>query len=704
MRMKVTMKNKDVVLVAIMALGLTQIGQAANLVWTPTTANWDLTSTNWKDTNTTAIVTFAQGDSVLFDDTGLGQPSVGLGTNLLSPSAILVDATGQYSFASTTGGKLTGGLSLVKRGSGALILDADNAISGPTSIEGGLLQLGNGSSRGSVGRGPITNLTGLIVNRTGTLNMTNNLTGAGGFTNRLNATINLYGTNTMSGPILIQVGMLSLLSPLAQGSSSEIILDSSPGGTANSRLGFTGGINLPASATLKLLGTSSTGPTRCTVQTVTAGDATTNSVNGPILIGSGSGLIQINGVSTGAGLLQINGNISNHPDNATPFAGTFYLRGAGNGTLSGTVNLPEASFVRTDAGTFTVASTGNHWGGTLVAVGRLRLGADDALPLAPFSIGQATGTNAILDLNGFNQQLPGFTSVHGANTNLPIIANSSTTSDSTLIISAPAGVYGGLIQDTIAGGTRRVGLRIVSGAQQLTGNCTYSGPTTILGGGLVLKDYGSISNTTSIEINGPSAVDVSLRTDGTLWLGTAQQLKGSGTFNITGNLTSKGTIELRADKSGGAVSHDTLAVSGQLTFGGKLKLALSGEALNSTDTLPIFTAGSYASAAVAAIEPASPGPGLMWDTSTLIWDGTLRIAGPITGTAILAPSGKDIIFSGNGGVANGGFSVVTSTNVSAPLASWTTAQTGSFDAGGNFSVALPITPGAPRQFFVLRVP
>ena len=198
-------------------------------------------------------------------------------------------------------------------------------------------------------------------------------------------------------------------------------------------------------------------------------------------------MIQLNGPDA-HGELQIKGNISNHPDNATPFSGSLYVRGAGNGTLSGTVNLPEANFIRTDAGTFTISSTGNSWAGTLIAVGGLRLGIDNALPASiPFSIGQGSGVNAVLDLNGHSQQLPGVTSVHGANVNAPIIASSSTTSDSTLVITTPAGVYGGSLQDSINGGTRKVGLTILSGAQRLTGNCTYSGPTTILAGVLVLQ-------------------------------------------------------------------------------------------------------------------------------------------------------------------------------------------------------------------------
>jgi hypothetical protein len=159
---------------------------------------------------------------------------------------------------------------------------------------------------------------------------------------------------------------------------------------------------------------------------------------------------------------------------------------------------------------------------------------------------------------------------------------------------------------------------------------------------------------------------------------------------------------LKANKSGGVVTNDILAVTGQLTCGGKLKLVLGGEALNATDTLPILNAGSYASIAFATIEPAGPGPGLLWDTSTLAIDGTLRIVGPLTGTAVLSPSG--IIFSGTGGVANGSFSVVTSTNVSQPLGLWTATQTGSFDASGNFSVTNAIAPGEPKRFFRLRVP
>ena len=625
---------KKLHLTILAAFGLCLSSHANDLVWTPTTAVWDISSLNWSNTVDTLSTNFATGDNVLFNDTGIAQAIVKL-SGSLSAGAVVVDAAANYtvstnSLATDRIGSLT---SLTKRGAGKLTIETDNIFSGPTSIEGGQLQIGNGAAKGALGGGPITNLTGLVINRTGTLNLSNYLTGAGGFTNRLGATVNVTGANTMSGPILIQVGLLSLSNAPAQGSSTNIILDASPTATANSRLGLTGGINLPAEATLSLLGTvGGATPSRDTVQTVVAADPTTNSVNGPILIGSGNGLIQLNGVSVGTGLLKITGNVSNHPDNATPFSGTFYLRGAGNGILTGTVNLPEASFAHTDAGTFTVASTGHSWSGTLVAVGRLRLGIDNALPNnVPFSMGQTTGTNAILDLNGFNQQLPGVTSVHVANANLPIIANSSTASDSILTISAPAGNYGGFIQDSIYGGTRKVGLTIISGAQVLTTNCTYSGPTTILGGGLALKDFGSISNTTSIDITGPAALDVSLRTDGTLWLGAAQTLKGNGTFKVVGKLASAGTIQLKLNKTGGTLSNDQLLMQGvgEIGYGGSLVLALSGDSLASGDSFKLFDATTYGGT-FGTITPTTPGSGLTWDLSTLATDGTIRVAGGIS--------------------------------------------------------------------------
>lgn len=155
---------------------------------------------------------------------------------------------------------------------------------------------------------------------------------------------------------------------------------------------------------------------------------------------------------------------------------------------------------------------------------------------------------------------------------------------------------------------------------------TYSGPTTISGGSISLVNNGSIPNTATIDIANGAALDVSFRSDAALSVGTAQTLKGNGTFNIVGKLTSAGTIQLKANKSGVALANDQIQMQGlaEVTYGGILKLDLSGDPLNSTDSFKLFDATTYAGT-FSSITPSIPRAGFGWNTNTLVVDGTLRI-------------------------------------------------------------------------------
>jgi outer membrane autotransporter protein len=73
---------------------------------------------------------------------------------------------------------LTGTGSLTKTGDGALILTADNSYSGGTTINGGILQLGNGGTTGSV-IGNIANNAALSFNRSDYVTYAGTITGAG---------------------------------------------------------------------------------------------------------------------------------------------------------------------------------------------------------------------------------------------------------------------------------------------------------------------------------------------------------------------------------------------------------------------------------------------------------------------------------------------------------------------------------------------
>ena len=619
---------KKILLTALTALGFSLNGLTADLTWSPANAAWDLSALNWLDAGTSAQAAFVQGDNVLFSDSGLSQPVVTLGTNL-TPGTLTVNSSGDYTFTSTNGGKILGAVSLLKQGGSALIMDADSAITGTTTIESGTLQIGAATNRGSLGLGPVINSGTLAISRTSTLNVSNSLSGSGSLTilPGSTGTINLRGTNTaFSGMITHGGAILNLLGGDALGAPASILLTVL---TTNSNVRFqiSGGIALPASCPLTYSGVTSS-LVRGALQSMDG----TNSASGPILVGPGgpNGIVQLMAMNAGS-LFNVYSSVSDQDLN-TPYNGNFYLRGTtGVGRLYGTINLPAANLIKNDVnGIWTIYSSGNVAAATLVAQGYLRLGTNNALPNAPLTLGQA-GTRATLDLGGYNQQCTTLFDIAsgatGPTATTNIIANSSTTSDSVLTLSG-GGLYNGYIQDSISNGTRKVGITLLSGAQQLTNVCTYSGPTTILGGGLVLVGVGSIPNTATIDITNGAALNVASRADTTFTLRAGQTLKGNGTFNVVGKLTSQGTIQLKLDKTGGLLANDAIASVTQLTYGGTLKLDLSGEPLAAGDSFKLFNSTFYGGA-FSTITPATPGTGLAWDVNLLAENGILRVASSV---------------------------------------------------------------------------
>jgi hypothetical protein len=66
--------------------------------------------------------------------------------------------------------------------------------------------------------------------------------------------------------------------------------------------------------------------------------------------------------------------------------------------------------------------------------------------------------------------------------------------------------------------------------------------------------------------------------------------------------------------------------------------------------------------------------------------------------------GSNLIFSGSGGIEGAQYYVLTSANVTEPVANWISIQTNTFGPGGTFSVTNAVNPGQPAQFFQLQVP
>ena len=620
---------KKAILAALLALGLTQIGRTANLEWNPTDANWDFTTSNWKNTDTTAMVPFANGDNVVFNDNGVAQTTVALGANLLKPNSILVDSWATYTLSSAASGKLTNVVSLTKRGGGTLILDCDNSVTGSTSIQEGALQIGIGpgsASRGSLGTAPIINNSVLIFNRTNVVQFSNNIAGSGTLSMPTTATGTWYirGTNTMTDYSIEHNGaILYFTNSWNLGSPTNILINAS---AVNERLQMGGGINLPANCPITIIVASGDQLTRASLMSQVG----SNSVSGPIIVAGGaptSTSPNVNLYSQGTTAeFVVNSSVSEIPWN--PYVANFYLRGnstVGVGKLYGTINLPQATLCKDETSTWTIYSTGNKASLTFVNGGRLNLGVANALPEAQLTL------NATLNLGGFDQKVGSLYSAVGTVTG--VITNSSATD--ALLTLVDGGVYYGTIKDS--GSSGKVGLKILSAfiphAQQLFGVCTYSGPTTLQpAAAIALMSSGSIPNTTPIDMGNGSSIDVTSKSDKKLTIGAAQTLKGDGTFNVAGgDFQSLGTMQLNVAKTGGTVTCSKLNLdSGKITLGGTLSLNITGdEPLSATDTLTLLSATGGYDGAFASIVPAKPGSGLAWDTTTLTTDGVLRIVASI---------------------------------------------------------------------------
>jgi hypothetical protein len=71
---------------------------------------------------------------------------------------------------------------------------------------------------------------------------------------------------------------------------------------------------------------------------------------------------------------------------------------------------------------------------------------------------------------------------------------------------------------------------------------------------------------------------------------------------------------------------------------------------------------------------------------------------------IIATNGGSFILSGTGGVSNGNYYVLASSNLLAPLTNWTPIATNQFDSEGDFIFTNTAQTNAPQLFYLLQLP
>lgn len=126
----------------------------------------------------------------------------------------------------TYSGTITGTGSLKQSGAGTLILTGANTFTGLTTIESGTLQLGAGSTGGSLS-GDILNKSALVVDRSDDFSYGNKISGSGTFEKRGAGKLTVTGDNDYSGKTTISAGTLQIGNGGGTGSINGDIVNNS---------------------------------------------------------------------------------------------------------------------------------------------------------------------------------------------------------------------------------------------------------------------------------------------------------------------------------------------------------------------------------------------------------------------------------------------------------------------------------------------
>jgi autotransporter-associated beta strand protein len=244
----------NTVTVAVAPVAITQ---PSNLTWYGDSVSnlWAVGSgTNWF--NGTNLVTFADGDTVTFDDTGSSTPAINLSGPLVAET-VNVLASQNYTFAGS--GSLAGSTVLFKVGTGQLNIYTTNSYSGGTLIQEGVVQLGDGTNFSGSIAGNITNNDTLIFDNPGTVSASASINGSGTFTKSGPGSLTLTGTQTYTNLTTINAGTLQFSSTIPPGNivdNGTLVLAPSASVTCSNLISGSGAVNLNSSALLTMTGTN----------------------------------------------------------------------------------------------------------------------------------------------------------------------------------------------------------------------------------------------------------------------------------------------------------------------------------------------------------------------------------------------------------------------------------------------------------------
>ncbi|MFO1487066.1 MAG: autotransporter-associated beta strand repeat-containing protein [Verrucomicrobiota bacterium] len=510
--------------------------------------------------------------------------------------------------------------------------------------------------------------TSLLKTGTGILYMTNNVNSYAGGTTISNGIIAFNngtafgsGTITMAGGILDTFNALASVANNVQVTADSIIDVRNTSGSAltlNGDLAGTGG-------TLTFSNASTAGPT---IQLTHTNISFSRPID--IAVGAGTTLI-VAGNNTG-GSQMFNGVISGLQG--------MISRNGGNGVT-----------ILNGANTYS--------GGTWLQNGTIGVGISSVSTVPPTVDSGALGTGP-LTINSGGASVGMYASGGARTVDNPINYTNTVTGSPWIISGSNDLTFTGVVdffagdrtlqvdntgKTVFAGDIGNGGLiKTGSGTLYLNGNNSYSNPTIVSNG--ALGGIGTIAGPVVIMPGASLAPGASV-----------------GTLTINNDLTINGNLAIEVNKSL-SPSNDVVTVSGVLTNGGTgtLTVANLGAALAIGNKFTVFSQPLLNGNAMTVT-----GGGATW-ANNLAGDGSITVTGlvstqpPLITSTVIA--GGNIVINGTNGTAGSGYSVYSSTSLTTPRASWTLETSGTFGAGGGFSVSIPVSSATPAKFYLLKLP
>ncbi len=358
------------------------------LVWTgATTTAWDTATANWTRSGTPTA--FATPENVIFNDTAT-TGTVAIAGPVSPGSVTFSNATLNYAL-SGTGGGLAGYTAISKSGAAKATLYSANGHTGATTINGGILALGNDGSTtagqyqagGATGAGAASTSLGsgaILINATGQLRL-------GG---RGSSTVFTYISDnqiTLNGGTLVSYdGQQQLDGAITVGAGGAGFITA----WNQKNLWLAGALSGSGNVTIDDLNAGGTDTSRARVRV----SAANNPYNGTVTINAASAGYHGGRLAIENDSALINATVIDN-NSAVP-ALLFTVATARLGALGGTADfgLPTTSLtvggnnasttysgamtgtgalIKTGAGTFTLAGTSNFTGATNINAGTLRI-------------------------------------------------------------------------------------------------------------------------------------------------------------------------------------------------------------------------------------------------------------------------------------------------------------------------------------------